>query len=179
MPQHSKWWPKEPRKRTVDKLHKEMEYFRECMEMGRPNNKGKREVVVFKKELAIGRWYSRKNLNEAIHYMKNQQLKKWFSDMLRQIEDEIELRLFRWWLSKKYDTGIVRMYMWPHSDIGNVNIIVKDERVIQPEQAKRIARLMIERADKQVESTKDQEDTDGIDTIEWDEFVENSDVPDL
>jgi len=131
-----------PTKRTFERVCNELEYFSEIVEHGRME-KGKQVTVVFKKELAFGRGYSWQAFLEVISNRKYKNEKKILSDAMKHIENTIESRLFKWWLGKKYDTGMVKRYMATNTDMKeSKEIVIKDKRVFNKDQLWRISKLI-------------------------------------
>lgn len=120
----------------------ELEYFSEIVQHGRMEN-GKQVTVVFKKELSFGRGYSWQTFIEQISSRKDKKEKKIIYDTLKNIENTIESRLFKWWLGKKYDTGMVKRYMATNTDMKESSeIVIKDKRVFNKDQLGRISKLI-------------------------------------
>ena len=131
-----------PTKWTFERVCDELEYFSEIVEHGRLE-KGKKVIVVFKKELAFDRWYSWQTFLEVISNRKDKNEKKILSDTMKHIENTIETRLFKWWLTKKLDTWMVKRYMATNTDMKeSKEIVIKDKRVFNKDQLGRISKLI-------------------------------------
>lgn len=135
----AKEWPD---KWTFERVCDELEYFSQIVEHGRME-KGKQVIVVFKKELAFGRGYSWQKFVEITSNRKDKTEKDVISDCMKNIENTIESRLFKWWLGKKYDTGMVKRYMATNTDMKeSKEIVIKDKRVFNKDQLGRISKLI-------------------------------------